>query len=116
MAKYLGIEEGIEHNEYHGSHGYGNNIKHLIDICDERYDKLRATIMPYAYELSTWLQEYLIPVAQNESRPDVKLAQPQLFIDLVEEYKKDPCDRLIRLNNGTYSHLADVSDLKSARL
>lgn len=103
MANYLGMNGGIEHDQYVSSHGYNENSTDRIDICDEKFDKLRGMIMPYAYDLSVWLQDYFIPLAKDENRPDVSLAQPHLFNELIEKYKTDPCNRLTRLMNGTFS-------------
>jgi len=50
-----------------------------------------------------WLQEYFIPVAKDESRPDVVIARPDRMMELVEDYKVDPCGKLQRLENGTYT-------------
>jgi len=98
MAKYLNVSK-IPHNKYRSSHGQMRNFS--TNFCEERLDDLRAMIMPYAYELSVWMQNYFIPVAKNESS-GVTIPNPNALISLVEEYKKDPCDRLYRLKNGTY--------------
>jgi len=98
MAKYLNVSK-IPHDKHHSSHGRTPHVS--INFCEERFDDLRAIIMPYAYELSVWMQNYFIPVAKNESA-GVTIPNPNALITLVEEYKKDPCDRLYRLKNGTY--------------
>ena len=103
MANYLGMKGGIDHDQYGGSHGRFKSSQHRINICDEKFDRLRGMIMPYAYELSVWLQEYFIPLAKDENRPDVTVAQPHLFAELIEMDKSDPCNRLTQLVNGTYS-------------
>jgi hypothetical protein len=66
LANYLGVES-IPHNEYHGSHGQGKKI-HAVDFCLDEYDDFRSMIMPYAFELSEWIQKYFIPVSNDESR------------------------------------------------
>jgi len=98
MAKYLNVA-AIPHDKYISSHGLGK--KKPMDLCGEKLDDFRAMLMPYAYDLSVWMQDYFIPVAKNESS-DVTIPDPDTFIALVEEYKKDPCGRLYRLKNGTY--------------
>lgn len=103
MANYLGMKGGIDNDQYGSSPGLHKSPQLRINICDEKFDRLRGMIMPYAYELSVWLQEYFIPLAKDESRPDVTIAQPHLFEELIEKYKSDPCNRLTRLVNGTYS-------------
>ena len=93
MATFLGgVENGtVAHDEYRSSHGRNANALARIDVCDERYDELRAKIMPYAYNLSVWLQEYFVPVAMNESRPDVVIGDRESFVETVKSYKHDPC-------------------------
>lgn len=98
MAAFLEVDN-ITHNQYVSSHGHGNK---KTDFCDDEYDAFRAMAMPYAYEVSTWLQKYFIPVAKDESRPDVVIARPDRMMELVEDYKIDPCGKLHRLENGTY--------------
>jgi len=100
MAKYLNVA-AIPHEEYRGSHGIGKGNRSATNFCEERLDDFRAMMMPYAYELSVWMQDYFIPVAKNESS-GVTIPNPNAMIALVEEYKKDPCGRLYRLQNGTY--------------
>jgi len=98
MAKYFNVTT-IPHDKYVSSHGGASNRS--IDFCEERMDGFRAMMMPYAYELSVWMQDYFIPVAKDESS-SVTVPNPDKLIALVEEYKKDPCGRLYRLTNGTY--------------
>eukprot|EP00559_Dactyliosolen_fragilissimus_P007719 CAMPEP_0184859434 /NCGR_PEP_ID=MMETSP0580-20130426/4439_1 /TAXON_ID=1118495 /ORGANISM="Dactyliosolen fragilissimus" /LENGTH=342 /DNA_ID=CAMNT_0027356065 /DNA_START=162 /DNA_END=1190 /DNA_ORIENTATION=+ len=101
LAQYLGVSH-IPHDLYEGSHGRGGKKKTCIDFCNEQYDLFRSMMMPYAYEMSVWLQDYFIPVAKNENRPDVVISSDDSLFELVESYKNDPCGRLIRLVNGTY--------------
>jgi len=102
MAKYLNVTT-IPRDTYVSSHGRqskGGN-RTTTNFCEERLDGFRAMMMPYSYELSVWMQDYFIPVAKNENS-DVTIPNPNAMIALVEEYKKDPCGRLYRLENGTY--------------
>jgi len=100
LGDYLGFEGGvIKHNKIRGAHGKQVNS---TNFCEPKFDDLRATMMPYAYDLSEWLQRYLIPVAKNTSRLDVVIAHPDSFVELVESYKYDPCKRLARSVNGTF--------------
>ena len=117
LADYLDVPNGINHTIYHGSHGHKEKKKTKFDICDEKYDNFRAIMMRESFDLSTWLQTYFIPVAKNESRPDVRIARPDKFSELVEDYKSDPCGRLVRLGNGTYAALGgeDASEAVSMK-
>jgi len=100
MAEHFNVTT-IPHDKYVSSHGGRSNNNLSIDFCEERMDDFRAMMMPYAYELSIWMQDYFIPVAKDESS-SVTVPNPDKLIALVEKYKKDPCGRLYRLKNGTY--------------
>ena len=100
LAEYLGVNH-IPHDKYQSSHPKRHDRN--LDFCEEKYDDFRAMMMPYAYELSVWLQEYLIPVANDDGRDDVVIPRADSsFSKRVEDYKNDPCGKLIRSDNGTY--------------
>jgi len=98
LAEYLDVSK-IPHDLDTHSLRVIKTLKN--DFCEEKYDNFRAIMMPYAYDLSVWLQDYFIPVARNESS-SVTIPNIDAFTDLIENYKKDPCQRLDRSKNGTY--------------
>jgi hypothetical protein len=103
MAAYLGSGP-IKHDKRVNSHGKNRTLE--IDFCHDLYDAFRAEMMPISYEVATWLQIYLLPLARNKSRTDVVVANPDEFYRLVEKYKEDPCGKLRRHSNGTfYKHV-----------
>ena len=65
-----------------------------IQICDPKHDAFRARFMPYSYDLSRWILEYLMPAA--EQREDVQFPNPTQFAKVTETYKLDPCGKLER--------------------
>jgi len=99
LAKYIGADR-VPHDKRVNSHGKNRDLE--VDFCIDKYDDFRAKMMPMAYEVAIWLQEYFIPLAKNESRTDVVIPRPDTFHELVEAYKIDPCGKLKRLDNGTY--------------
>jgi len=99
LAKYIGADR-VPHDKRVNSHGKNRDLE--VDFCIDKYDDFRAKMMPMSYEVAVWLQEYLIPLAKNESRTDVVISRPDTFHELVETYKVDPCGKLKRLDNGTY--------------
>ncbi len=104
MANYLNIPN-IPHDQYIGSHGINaKNETYKVDLnlCVEEYDDFRALMMIYSYELAVWLQEYFIPLARDAGRTDVVIPRPDLFYNLTEGYKVDPCGRLVRTDDGDY--------------
>jgi hypothetical protein len=58
----------------------------LIYSCLDEYDDFRSMIVPYAFELSEWIQKYFIPVSNDESRSNVLLPWPDRMAELVENY------------------------------
>ena len=73
-----------------------------INICDAQYDDFRSRIMPHAYNMSKWLCDYLVPVAMDENRDDVIIPDAENFCTSVKSYKDDPCNRLVRVDDGRY--------------
>ncbi len=107
----------IPHDIHMGDRSTKKDSGSRINICDAIYDDFRAAWMPHAYNMSKWFCNYLVPVAKDESRDDVIIANPNKFRDIVREYQKDPCNRLIRMDDGTYvlnSNLTTVADDGSA--
>jgi hypothetical protein len=118
LASFLGVSH-IPNEEYRGSHGLRDRDKQQQrDLCGNEHDYFRSLIMKYSYELSMWLQLYFIPqtttAASNSNsnrNSDVTIAggggnsniNVTNFINIVESYKYDPCQRLIRRDSdGIY--------------
>ena len=98
VAKFLGLSY-IPNENYHSSKG----AKHNKTLCTEYYDEFRSKMMAHSYNMSIWLEEYLLPVAVDGERPDVTIANPDEFRSIMESYKYDPCNRLIRRkSDGEY--------------
>jgi hypothetical protein len=49
-----------------------------------------------------WLQKFFLPIARDASRADVFVADVDNFTAIIKNYALDPCQRLIRMDNGTY--------------
>ncbi|KAL3894224.1 MAG: hypothetical protein SGARI_007810, partial [Bacillariaceae sp.] len=92
MAQYLGVSH-IPNSRYEAAKGkqfQGANI------CLPEYDYFRSQIMVYSYDLSVWLQKYLIPIAKDPRRTDVVIANLDAFEAMVSTfYRQDPCQRLL---------------------
>ncbi|KAL3913885.1 MAG: hypothetical protein SGARI_000423 [Bacillariaceae sp.] len=92
LADFLGISH-IPNTHYQAARG--KQFKEA-NICLPEYDYLRSQIMVYSYELSEWLVEYLLPVAEDPMRSDVTIANMGAFTDMVAtSYRQDPCNRLV---------------------
>ncbi|GFH47283.1 hypothetical protein CTEN210_03758 [Chaetoceros tenuissimus] len=106
LAKYLGVDH-IPHDLQQLKESRLDHDKELanvnsLDFCKNEYDDLRARLLSYSYEMATWLQLYWVPLASDESRADVAVADPTVFNGLLEEYKKDPCNKLVRSKTGKF--------------
>jgi hypothetical protein len=97
LADFLGVSH-IPNIEFHSSAGAAKNHT----LCEPYYDAFRAMMMPYSYELSVWLRQYFLPIARDPTRNDVRVANLDRLYRIVDDYARDPCDRLIRRHNGTY--------------
>ena len=105
IASFLGVSH-IPNEEYRGSHGLRD--REQLNMCGSVHDYLRSLIMKYSYELSMWLQLYFIPQTVS-NRNDVTIAggfnntNTNSFRKIIESYKYDPCERLIRRDSdGIY--------------
>jgi hypothetical protein len=103
LSKFLGVSH-IPNHKFEGSVGKGKNYT----LCIPSYDDFRAALMPYSYELSKWMQKYFLPVAKDQNRPDVVVADVERLSAIVRTFADDPCDRLIRTVNGTYALKIDL--------
>ena len=79
-----------------------------LNFCDEEYDEFRAHIMPHAYNMSSWFCDYLVPAAKDENQ-NVYMTDPDRFCEKVRSYAEDPCNRLHRLENGTFVLREDMN-------
>merc|ERR1711957_691859 len=68
-----------------------------IDICEPTYDNFRKELMPYAWQMSRWICDYMVPLGK-----DVHIASGDRFCSIVRNYVNDPCGRLAHMGNGTY--------------
>ena len=102
LAQHLKVPH-IPHNIHEGDNkNRKKKSEQRIDICDVEFDAFRSNIMPHAYNMSKWLCDYLVPVAMDETRDDVIIPDPENFCEIVKGYADDPCNRLVRADDGRY--------------
>jgi hypothetical protein len=65
-----------------------------IDICDERYQQLRAVLLEQAVNASRWIRRYFV------KSPDVYVSSPDFFAStLMPSWERDPClDRKVKMS------------------
>eukprot|EP00521_Asterionellopsis_glacialis_P008979 CAMPEP_0195286080 /NCGR_PEP_ID=MMETSP0707-20130614/3672_1 /TAXON_ID=33640 /ORGANISM="Asterionellopsis glacialis, Strain CCMP134" /LENGTH=439 /DNA_ID=CAMNT_0040345673 /DNA_START=210 /DNA_END=1529 /DNA_ORIENTATION=+ len=107
LADYLQYDGTIPHDLVKTTRGRSQTPKltNKINICDAQYDELRKLFMPYAYEMSQWICNYFVPSDINVEHGHVVVANRDKFCSIVQNYQHDPCHRLVRLENGTYTLL-----------
>jgi len=104
LAKFLKVSK-IPNKNKRFSHGK-NIIK--LDICDPMYDSFRAIMMKSSYEMSLWFEKYFIPVALDPTRTDIMIMNPDnTFLTIIQSYKLDPCERLIRRPRNDNTSVTD---------
>ena len=109
LAKLLQIPY-IRHDIHRGNNAERKISRHHLrkNFCDAEYDDFRAYIMPHSYNMSSWFCDYLVPAAKDENQ-NVYMADPDRFCEKVRSYAEDPCNRLRRLDNGTFVLREDVN-------
>lgn len=57
-----------------------------VDICEDKFIKLRAVLMENAMAASTWILRHFV------DHPDVTVSNPEQFRAIMHTWMKDPCD------------------------
>ena len=86
MQNYLELDtpiaafgsENLNHNAKEGLTG-------TIDICSERYDRIRQHLLSAAGETSRWIREQFL------SSSDVQAGDEPRFVELLQSWDLDPC-------------------------
>jgi len=99
LGRFIGYGGTIPHDLYHGSHGKrrDNPLTPLIDICDARYDPIRAILLEHGYQMVHWICPYFVDKGDK-----VFVSSKDYLCELVSQYQFDPCNRLVRSGNETY--------------
>jgi len=57
-----------------------------IDICDDQHKRIRKLLVESGKNAAKWIQEYFL------RSPDVVVTSRELFVELLNDWKLDPCD------------------------
>jgi hypothetical protein len=68
------------------NHTEGTDNERKIDICDVRYDKLRAILLKIAIEASNWLRQYFM-----HSNGVIVSSKSYLESTILKSWEIDPC-------------------------
>jgi len=99
LGDFIGYPDTIPHDKYKSSHGRGGARaeRARINICDKRYDPIRAQLLVHGHQMSQWICPYFVKQGK-----DVYVSSQDYLCLLVEKYAEDPCGKLVRMDNGTY--------------
>ena len=62
------------------------NYHYAIDICDSRFQTLRAQLVEDGRIAAEWITDYFL------KDPDVTVSSPDHFVELLQSWSRDPCD------------------------
>jgi hypothetical protein len=71
-------------NHSHEGDG-GKSSTREIDICDGKYDELRSSLIKSGRNGASWIKTYFLAL------PDVHVANPEHFMELISRWGDDPC-------------------------
>lgn len=60
------------------------NHKYGLDLCEERYRPLRASLLAVGRDAATWIEEYLLE--------HVQVSNEAQFVALLRAWREDPCE------------------------
>jgi len=60
-------------------------ISNFINICDAEHDGVREILLDIGRDASEWIRDYFM------KSPDVVVSSPEAFVELIEEWGRDPC-------------------------
>jgi len=111
LGRFIGYDGVIPHDLYHGSHGRRDAPKTaLIDICNERYDPIRARLLEHGYQMNKWICAYFL------KGDGVAVSSKDDLCELIEQYQIDPCNKLVRTGNETYVNTDSNATTRVIRL
>ena len=88
LSNYVGLARPL--NEIpatpHTSAEDSRNYHYAIDICDSKFDALRAELVDLGQAASEWIQNYFMKL------PDVTVSSPEHFIEGLQTWGIDPCE------------------------
>ena len=86
MKNFIGLENDLPPLKFHASSTIPEEItRKFIDICDSRHDFIRSILVDNGREAYRWIRDYFV------RSPDVVISSPYRFLELIEEWQRDPC-------------------------
>ena len=93
LSEYLGLDHPLDPTAPHAKPGkkwdrsmQAAKDSRKIDICEEKYLRLRTELMRISRTTATWLEESFL------KSPDVYVSSKDYFLELLQEWQVDPCD------------------------
>lgn len=91
LSNFLGLALPLQdvHESVDNSNGSATyvsaNYHYVMDICEAKYDNLRAKLIELGRVASMWILTYFI------KHPDVTVSSPDFFFEQLRSWQFDPC-------------------------
>lgn len=86
MKNFIGLEHDLPPLKVHAPATIPEEItRQYIDICDSQHDFIRSILVENGREGYQWIRDYFM------RSPDVIISSPDRFLELIEEWQRDPC-------------------------
>jgi len=83
LSDFLGLNKTLKEIDLSNVTLSKDNV---LDICLERYKRLRSILLKNAQSSSLWIRYYFL------SHPDVFVSSPDHFQELLQQWMVDPCE------------------------
>jgi len=83
IQSFLGLSQPLDKLEVRSK---SRNFHYAIDICDDKFVRLRSDIMLISRAASTWIRTYFL------KQEGVVVSSPEHFEELLASWMEDPCD------------------------
>jgi hypothetical protein len=81
IQQYIQINEALPNIS-----SYTQNKTRAINICDSQHENVRRVLVEHGRDATDWIKQYFA------KSPNVIISAPELFFDLLEDWRSDPCE------------------------
>ena len=81
IQQYIQINEALPKIS-----SYTQSKTRAINICDSQHENVRRVLVEHGRDATDWIKQYFA------KSPNVIISAPELFFDLLEDWRSDPCE------------------------